>query len=60
MKWSRADLIHIAEMPMKFSEKLNFDANAFESFDRINGLKDVYVDGTGYFENICQRFHVDL
>lgn len=60
MKWSRADLIHIAEMPMKFSEKLNFDANAFESFDRINGLKDVYVDGTGYFENISQRFHVDL
>ena len=50
----------MAEMPMKFSEKLTFDASAFEGFDRINGLKDVYVDGTGFFENVNQRFHVEL
>lgn len=60
MKWSRTDLIHMADAPMRFSEKLKFDASAFEGFDRINGLKDVTVNGTGYFENLNQRFHVDL
>lgn len=60
MKWSRTDLIHMADSPVSFSERLSFDSSAFEGFDRISGLKDVTVNGIGSFENISQRFHVEL
>ena len=43
-----------------FEEEITFPTEMFESYNQINGLKDVKVSGTGNLDTRDKRLYVDL
>ena len=43
-----------------FEEEITFPTEMFESYNQINGLKDVKVSGTGNIDTRDKRLYVDL
>ena len=59
MKWTKAQLLREPQN-VTFDENIEIDASAFEGNSRINGVKDVHVYGSGYYEPAEDAFYADL
>lgn len=60
MKWSRSELLNLKDKNFSFTENLSFNKAEFKNFSRLNGLKNVVVDGKAYFDDETQLLTTDL
>lgn len=60
MKWTKAELLNLQDNQIEFDEIVQFDNQNFDKDDRLKGLKDVHVSGTGAFGHSRDTFEFDL
>ena len=59
MKWTRSELLHQSQK-VTFDEDIEISSSAFEGNRRINAVKDVHVDGSGFLDDGEDRFYADI
>ncbi|MBR3348883.1 MAG: DUF177 domain-containing protein [Solobacterium sp.] len=59
MKWTRSELLRQSQK-VTFDEEVEIDASAFEGNSRINAVKDVRVDGSGWLDDADGRFYAEI
>ena len=59
MKWTRSELLRQSQK-VTFDEDVNIDASAFEGNSRINSVKDVRVDGSGWLDDEADCFYAEI
>ena len=60
MKWSHSELERLEDKQLEFNETISFAPESLERIERLRDLKDVHIVGKGYFDQITQRFYVDM
>ena len=59
MKWTRSELLRQSQK-VTFDEDVEIDASAFAGSSRINAVKDVRVDGSGWLDDEADRFYAEI
>ena len=59
MKWTRSELLRQSQK-VTFDEEVEIDASVFDGNSRINSVKDVRVDGTGWLDDSADCFYAEL
>ena len=59
MKWTRSELLRQSQR-ITFDEDVEIDASAFEGNSRINSVKDVHVDGSGWLDDEADCFYAEI
>ena len=60
MKWTRSELMKKENAQVFFDEDITIDSKEFEQNSRINGVKDVHVEGDGYLDVHENQFYANL
>lgn len=60
MKYSRKDLLQLANHHLSFDEKIEFDDETYRQFPRIRKLRDVRAVGDGEYDADSQRLYLNL
>ena len=60
MKWSRNELDRLVDKQLIIDEKISFPPESLERIERLRELRDVHIEGKGYFDPTAQRFYTDL
>ena len=59
MKWTRSELLRQSQK-VTFDEDVEIDASVFAGSSRINAVKDVRVDGSGWLDDEADRFYAEI
>ena len=59
MKWTRSELLRQSQK-VTFDEDIEISSSAFDGNSRINAVKDVHVDGSGFLDDGEDRFYADV
>jgi uncharacterized protein len=59
VKWTRSELLRQSQK-VTFDEDVEIDASAFAGSSRINAVKDVRVDGSGWLDDEADRFYAEI
>lgn len=59
MKWTRSELLRQSQK-VTFDEDIEISSSAFDGNSRINAVKDVHVDGSGFLDDGEDRFYADI
>lgn len=61
MKWKRSELQKLSQPKVSFAEdNFEIDKEAFAQNSRINGVKDLHVEGEGFLDESDDRFYANL
>jgi len=60
MKYSRKDLLQLANHHLNFDEKIEFEDEIYKQFPRIRRLRDVRAIGDGEYDVQTQRLYLYL
>ena len=56
MRWTRDELLKL-EGPVTFDEDVSVDPSVFDGNVRINGAKDLHINGSGWLDDENDRFY---